>query len=511
MTPSRRELLAGVGALCGVATSSGRRERRGHTTGRTGGYGPVGSVEVSGARDAAVDGDVVYVAAGDGFAVVSIADPSEPRLLATRRSVATDTDQPLTGIWDVWPWGDRLAVVGPAQPAPDRPSGLALFDVSEPGDPRQVAFHPTDDHIHNAYFADGTVYVTGRDTGQSVVMVDVTDDEPVEVGRWSPLQVDRRWAEVEPPLRSLHDVTVRDGVAYLPYWDAGTWIVDVSDPGEPAALGRVAEYTREQLAGVTGEQAGLVARTPRGADHYAQVDETGDLLLVGRETWAVEDSRGVVGEAGQLVGGASGVDLYDVSDPGAPEQLATIDPPASFDQTTTGWFTTAHNADLRDGRLYTSWYYGGVAIHDVSNPAEPTALARWHDPREASFWTAQAADGTVVASSADLGAAFSGVTETRDAVYLFPDEAGSQPDPPSLTDWPAAQLGPEPDDRPTADWAGASADRVGDSPDGADTGADRTDDTDASGPGLGVGAALAGAGGYLLARHARQLSDSPEE
>jgi len=547
----RRTALRATGALLGgsviPATASADRSRQtGSPSGGTpqDGYEPLGSVAVPGAREAVVADDLAYVAATDGFAIVDVSDPAQPTVLAERREIATDTDQLLRGIWDLWPSGDRLAVAGPAQFTPNQPSGVALFDVSDPTRPEQVAFHPTEDHIHNAFFTDETVYVTGRDRGMSVVMVDVSDDDPVEVGRWSPLDVDERWADVPVPLRALHDVYVQDGTAYLPYWDAGTWMVDVSDPGEPEALGRVADATREQLAAVSTEEAFLVARTPGGADHYATVNEDGTLLLVGRETWAVEDRAGRLAEDGERIGGASGVDIYDVSDPADPERLSTIAPPDSFDQTTGGWFTTSHNADFRGDRLYTSWYFGGVGVHDVSDPADPVELARWWNPRETSFWTAQAADGCYVASSVDLSSGFGGLNETREALYTFPDRAGSQVNPPSLTDWPEDVLGPEPDGRPevnpaagrvasvvdvpdanlpdgTGDNSNGSADGTvgsdGD-PDDRDTdgggaGNGTTDDgengsTDGTGAGLGVGAALAGLGGYLLARRAGELNDS---
>jgi len=571
MKLDRRELLAAAGGLlgCGVtgaATGAARTKRVGTTTGNASqeeGYGPLGSVRVPGAREAVVDGDLAYVAARTGFSVVDIADPTEPTVLAERSDIETDTDQRLAGIWDLWPWEDRLAVVGPALFSPDLPQGVALFDVSDPSDPQQVSFYPTEDAIHNTHFEDGIVYLTGRDRGRSVVMIDFSDDDPEEVGRWSPLDENERWAAVEPALRTLHDVYVQDGTAYLPYWDAGTWMVDVSDPGDPSALGRVSDYTLEELAAVGREESFLVSRTPLGSDHYATVNDDGSLLLVGGESWAVDDEGGVVGEAGRRIGGASGVDLYDVSDPGNPEKLSTIEPPASYDQTTEGWFTTAHNADFSGDRLYTSWYFGGVAVHDVSDPADPEELARWQRPRETSFWTAQAADGFYVASSQNIRRTFSGPNNTREALYTFPDEAGSQADPPTLTDVPEDLVDSWPDDPPEVDRLGASASRVVDSPgdgngdngtsdggggdtndsgtDGGEAGDDsgatddgqttgdtdggnpETDDSgdtdesntsggdDGSGPGLGVGAALGGLGGYLLARRTRRLSDSRDE
>jgi hypothetical protein len=546
---NRREFLAVVGSLAAgsVAGSPVGARRRGRvsTAGQseTGGYGPLGSVTVQGTRDAAVADGVAYVAVRDGFATVDLSDPADPTVLAERREVETDSDKTLRGIWDIWPDGDRLAVGGPAHARPGQPSGVALFDVSDPADPRQVAFHPTEDHVHNLHFSDGTVYLPARDSGMSLVVVDVSDDDPVEVSRWSPIDADERWRDIEPPLRMLHDVYVQNGTAYLPYWDGGTWLVDVSDPGAPVAHGRAGTFAVEELLAVGPEQADQVARTPGGAAHYAQVDESGSLLAVGRETWAINDRDGRFGPAGGRVGGASGITLYDVADPTSPERLAVIDPPPSFDQRIQGWFTTAHDFDFRGDRLYTSWYFGGVGVYDVSDPTDPVELSRWRKPRETSFWTARSVDDSqFVASSIDLGTVFAGSVETRGGLYTFPDEPGRQTDPPSLTERPADLFGPEPDNAPTVDRRAASVGRVVDvdvpddeetdgSGDGTDSPTDKgtdtddgadTDDanrsqvdtdngTDGLGPGFGVGATLAGVGGYLLARRARRLSDSHGE
>lgn len=483
-------------------------------------YEPLGTVDVPGARDAAVhhDGEVAYVAATSGFVAVDISDPATPEILAERRDIETNTDTNLGEIWDVWPAGDRLVVAGPANFNRSLPDGFALFDISNPADPEQVAFHPTDHYIHNTYFTDNVVYLTGRiDNDTPVVMVDVSDDDPEEVARWSLVDHDERWADIPVISRLLHDVYVQDGIAYLLYWDAGTWLVDVSDPADPTVRSWVSDYELDELAGLTLEEARVVARAPPGNHHYGQVSEDGSLLAVGKETWAVEDSPGVLGEEDTLVGGPGGIDLYDVSDPENPEFCASIGAPESFDQTTSGWFTTAHNFDIVDDRLYASWYFGGVAVYDVSDPGTPEQLAGWRDPREASFWTAQSAipGETFVASSADLSTVFSSLNETRGALYVFPDRPGMQADPPDLTEWPEDVFGPAP-----ADWNDTTQEENDEmasgnddtEPGGGSEDPDDTDDPDSAesadddGPGFGVPGALTAVGGvaYLLRKRTQR-------
>lgn len=432
-------------------------------------YRPLGTVEVPGAREAVVDSGVAYVATKTGFTAVDVADPGSPAVLSERREIETTSGQSLGGIWEVQVQRNRLVAAGPAHRA-DGPSGFALFDVSDPSRPVQEAFYETDFHIHNAAIDGDTVGLTGSGLPDTpLVLVDVsTDTDPTEVGRWSPVEHDQRWEAVSPGLRPLHDVTLRDGVAYLLYWDAGTWALDVSDPGEPVVRSRIGGRSPETLRGLSTGESGLQRRIPPGNHHYGAVSDDGSLLAVGAEAWATTDTTGAVGETGEVVGGPGGIDLWDVRDLTAPDHRARIAPPPSDDQTTSGEFTTAHNCDIDGDRLYASWYYGGVSVHDVSDPADPVELARWRDSTEAAFWTAQATDDAFVASSASLTDFDPRLDETREALYTFPDRPGTQ---------------------------------VGETPaDGAGT--ETTDETaSASGHGFGLAGALAAlGGGYLLAR-----------
>jgi PGF-CTERM protein len=463
---------------------------------------------VAGAKEATVhhDGDVAYVAAGDGFASVDISDPESPTVMAEIREFDTESDlahseAPFEVIYDLWPDGDRLVVAGPANQAPGAAHGFALFDISDPADPQQVGWYATGYHIHNCFFEDGTVYLTGSGLPQKpVVIVDVGDDDPEEVGRWSVADYSQEWADISITSRVLHDIYVQDGVAYLPFWDAGTWLLDVSDPADPEVLSRVGDFERGDLAEFGQREALEQYLIPPGNAHYAQVDDTGDIMLTGKEAWA----RNVNGE---IIGGPGGITLWDVSDKTQPERLAHIDAPESFDQTTAGWFTTAHNADMVGDRLYTSWYFGGVKVHDVSDPAAPEEIAWWRNPKEASFWTAQVAvpGETFVASSANVKAVFDGYNPTTEALYTFPDRAGTQENPIALTD-PSSST--EPTETPTRtptdtpDATSTATPTPTDTPAATPTRTETATEADGDGPGFAVSGALAGLGGisYLFRR-----------
>ncbi|APX98211.1 LVIVD repeat-containing protein [Natronorubrum daqingense] len=373
------------------------------------GYEPLGRVEVDGATEAVVgdDGDTVYVAAADGFATVDISDPSDPEVLAEEFMLEVD-GTPFREILDVKVDGDRLAVVGPANRTDeDVFHGFELYDVSDPAEPTVVADYETGFHIHNCFLEDDLLYVVANgEDDNPLVIYDVSDDEVDEIGSWSLLEREPDWEDVYWLARYNHDVYVHDDIAYLAHWNAGTYLVDVSDPSEPTYRSHVSDATLEESLELSDQDAQLGLP---GNDHYSAVDDTGDLLAVGREAWET---------GGDDPDGPGGIDLYDVSDPDEPESLASIDAPAAGDATYDGGeWTTAHNFELRDDRLYSSWYQGGVRIHDVSDPAEPEELAHWRDTDTAGFWTARVADPgeTFVASSTQLipGA------DTEGALYTF--------------------------------------------------------------------------------------------
>ncbi len=510
----RRSFLQ-MGA-CSLATAGLGGSVTGSTLEDEPSFEPLGSIDVQGAKDAAVhhESEVVYVAAGDGFVSIDISTPSEPELLAEKREIQSPDGDQLELIWDCWPWEDRLVVAGPAQPTSGTAFGFALFDIADPAAPEQVAYYDTtDDHyIHNTFFAEGIVYLTGSGIeAHPLVMIDVTDDEPEEVGRWSFVEEDERYSEIPVPMRQLHDVYVQDEIAYLPYWDAGTWIVDVSDPADPDVLSRVGDYELAEAREFSTADALTEVFVPPGNDHYTQVNEAGTILAVGKEAWDI-DEPGVSGGAGDVV-------LYDVEDKTAPEEYATIEAPDSFAQTQNSWFTTAHNLDFQDDRLYTSWYFGGVKIHDISDPENPEEVAWWREPREASFWTAQAAGDVFVASSADLSAQMGDeLNETDEALYIFPDEAGEQPDPPSLVDRPT-DIFPTEAEHENGDGQNETGgseqngedDIHGDTThDGENESGDGDEEIsdDGFGPGFGIATAAAGlGGGYLLARRGQNSDE----
>ncbi|WP_323171277.1 hypothetical protein [Natrialba sp. PRR66] len=364
-------------------------------------YEPLGRVEIDRAAETVVgdDGDIAYVATTTGFATVDVSDPADPTVLAREGGITVD-GTPLIEILDVEVDGNRLVVPGPANPTSEEVfHGFCCYDVSDPADPTPaIEPYETGFHIHNCYLEGDRLFVVSNGSppaANELVIFDLGDDTVTERGRWALLDYDSTWEDLYWLARYVHDVYVQDDIAYLPFWNAGTYLVDVSDPDAPAYVSHVVdpELDRDEQRTLDDETAQF---SLPGNDHYAAVDDTGDLMAVGREAWATGSDD---------PDGAGGIDLYDISDPTTPTHQASIDAPAADDESYRGGtWTTAHNFELRNGRLYSAWYQGGVKIHDVSDPADPTELAAWRDAETTGFWTARILDPETafVASSTDV-------------------------------------------------------------------------------------------------------------
>jgi hypothetical protein len=459
-------------------------------------YGPVSRTDVPGAKEVVVgeDGDWVYLATTDGFATVDASDPSEPTVAARVSDVGpADGNGTLSAIYDVKYEADRLLVAGQGSPAGTL--GFALIDVSDPANPRQVLFQELEFSVHNCLLDGGVAYLTtGPNSGDTFTAYDVSDDEATELGSWRAVDANEDWADAYPGGPDAHDIWVQDGIAYPACWDAGVFVVDVSDPANPTYVTEFGGFEPAELAELSTSERQLQGLRPPGNAHYTATDESGNLLGLGGESWALD------GE-----GGPMGIDLYDVSDPADPQLLSTIDPPESPDSDRNGGIsTTSHNFEFRDGTLYSSWYRGGVKRHDVSDPAEPVEETWWRRPHEASFWTAQVLQPGETFVATHMGIS---MRASDASLYVFPDEAGESLAPyetPTPADTPAestatASPGGTAPPTPTATTSsGGSASQD-------ETSGQTATPTEADSPGFGPLATLSalGLGGLRLLRKRR--------
>ena len=507
-------------------------------------YGPLASFDVSNGQNGYQTTEAVMEPSGryafasrvDGFYVVDCADPAEPEVVGTYTGITASGGRSVTGFYDIKYNRGRLLLATSA--AADAFRGIALYDVSDPLNPRPMKTYETSYTIHNADLHGEYAYLTD---GRELDIVHVAPDQPESVARWSLADYDAGYAELSGRLVNLHDMYVQNERAYLAYWDGGAWILDVSDPASPEYLGHAAEYSLEELQDVDSSETLEYALEPEGNAHYVQPDDDGDLLAVGGESWNLEGSLEDEPED-EDIGGPSGVILYDIGDPASPERLTEIEPPQPPEGETArrrgGYYTTSHNFEIVGDILYSSWYRGGVKVHDISDPANPEQLAHFADGDRASFWTAQAG------APGDFFVATSYVHPTEEdgpgAFYTFPDpsenaatvtpsgaavdlptdtaepvettaaaDTGTPADTATPTDSPTPTATPSASPTPTAsptDAPTATDGMAGETATASGATATATDESDAAGttsgngPGLGVlsGLAALGIGAWRL-------------
>lgn len=453
-------------------------------------FGPAGRLAVPGVREAVTDADgtTAYLAVGDGIAVVDVTDPAAPSLLAEVRGLLADRDDgPMVQVADVAVSGDRLLAAGPrGRPDAVVPRGVAVFDVSDPASPERVGFHARDGPTHNVALDGRTAYVAGNPVaGGPLTVAELAGGDLTPVAEWSPTAVDARWSRVEGGLYGCHDVTVRDGVAYAAFWDAGAWLLDVGDPTSPEPVARLGGSDPGALARVPDRAAFTGVLELPGNAHHVRTNAAGDVVAVGREAFDLTET--------ERPGGPGGITLWDVGDRAAPEPLSTLAPPAPERPERFGTLT-AHNFGWRGDRLYTAWYGGGVRVYDLADPAAPRLLASWRDPAD-TFWTAvPAAEGFVAASTA----VFADTAESGGALVAFPEPSGDGAPAPTRTPFPTpTPVGTPVEPTPTASPTPSSSPLPSATPTATGT-TSRTSDggeDDGSGiPGFGALAAAAGVG-----------------
>jgi hypothetical protein len=292
---------------------------------------PVGEFEVVGrgwvddrfTSDLWVWGDVAYTGTwgtrttdagslpGNTLHVWDISDPTDP---ARVHSLQVDAGR----VNDVKMREDGTLAALTHEASSDGANGITLLDLSDPFHPEPIVRF-TDQMspgVHNVWLEGDHVYVVVNGQGNGLRIVDVSDPA-------SPTIVSSFYASSS----ILHDVYVRDGLAFLSHWDAGLVILDVGhgieggSPENPREVGRV--------------------RTAWGSVHNAWYwPETG-YVFVGEENFERPGIMHVV-------------DARDLRDP---VQVATFRVP---DQ-------TPHNFWLDEDRgiLYMAWYGQGVRALDV--------------------------------------------------------------------------------------------------------------------------------------------------
>jgi hypothetical protein len=283
---------------------------------------------------------------GDRMYAIDISDPANP---VVTDSVVTNTRR----VNDVMTTPDGKTLVFTREGASDRKNGIVIASLEDPLHPKVIAEFTDGVHagVHSAFIYQqptyGThVYLTNDGTG-AMHVVDIGDPaHPKEVGQW---RTDRPDAG-----RTLHDIDIKDGLAYLSYWNDGLVVLDVGNGvkgGSPSSPRLVAQYKYDLNALYRDVEAvggpGFIRGTHTAWRHN-------DYVFIADEVFP---GAGVKGAKDAAAGRAYGrLQVIDVSDMEHPRSVAWYEPE----------YGGVHNVWVAGDTLYMGAYQGGFRAFDIS-------------------------------------------------------------------------------------------------------------------------------------------------
>lgn len=249
---------------------------------------------------------------GDALHVWSLADPVAPVRVGT---VTVDART----VNDVKVRADGRLAVLTHEGSNDGLNGVTVLDLSDPAAPQVLSRYTAglESGVHNAWIEGDYAYLVVDGVGNGMRVLDLSDPR-------APSVVASYWAGSS----FLHDIYVRDGLAFLSHWNAGLVVLDVGNgiaggsPTSPVEVSRLGALN--------------------GQTHNAWYWPEAGYVFVGEEDFSSPGYMHVV----------------DVRDLRAPREVATFRVAG----------TTPHNfwLDEATGILYLAWYENGLRALDVN-------------------------------------------------------------------------------------------------------------------------------------------------
>jgi plastocyanin len=312
-----------------------------------------------------VGNHLYYATLADKIFSYDISDPAHPKALDTLKADARLIN-------DLSTTPDEKVGVFTREGASNRKNGIVFFDPTDPAHLKVLSEYTetVTGGVHSAYINGHYVYITDDATG-SLRIIDFADPKkPKEVARW---QTEKTEAQtINSPLgegmitvgRYLHDLQVKDGLAYLAYWRDGLVILDVGNGikgGSPENPKLVAQYkfNHYELYG-NGWLAGTHT-TFRYKNYVFVGDEVfpGNFDIDSKERIPV---RGIL-------------HVMDVSDIEHPREVAIYEVPEGG----------IHNVWADNDILYAGDYAGGGRVLDISGELRGNLYQQGREI--ATFWT----------------------------------------------------------------------------------------------------------------------------
>jgi hypothetical protein len=272
---------------------------------------------------------------------------------------------------------NRLGIVT-REGASSRRNGMVFLDLSVPAHPTILSEYTetVTGGVHNVWISDEheLVYAVHNGT-RAVHVIDIADPTaPREVGRWG----------IDNEQRSLHDVIVQDGYAYVSYWDDGAVVLDVgagTHGGTPTTPTFVSQF-----------------KYPIGNTHVAW--RYGKYLFVGDEIFPAG------WDADEAIHARGYIHVLDMTDIENPVEVAKYEVPEAG----------AHNVWIEDDKMYVGYYQAGLRVVDISGELRGDLYAQGREiatilttdsqtttPNWPMAWGAQIFKGRIYSSDLNSG------------------------------------------------------------------------------------------------------------
>ncbi len=363
-----------------------------------------GHIDIAGGGQVWIDGTILYVghmSAPHGTTIVDIADPKNPRVLATiaiPQGWHSHKVRVANGVMIVN--HERLS----ADADPSFSGGLGIYDVSDPSKPTLLTnWNTHGSGVHRFSFDGRYAYISPTVEGYSgniTMILDLIDPaHPVEVGRWwLPGQWTAGGETCETTNdrgpRCHHPLRLGDRL-YVSYWQHGGAILDISDMTKPSTVARIDTtatfpHPCHTLLAIPeplkGRRVMVVAdedvdkRWPSAPAFLWIYDITNEAAPVPISTFQVagldrdgapqpkmtgchQPSERFHGSVIPCAWFAQGLRILDIADPFAPREIASYvpDPPAGCER------ASSNDVTLDDrGLLYLVDRQGGIDILETS-------------------------------------------------------------------------------------------------------------------------------------------------
>lgn len=251
----------------------------------------------------------------------------------------------------------------------DWTAGMSVYDISNPGDPREIAFMPVEGGgIHRIWYTGGrwayaSVLLDGF-TDYIFVTIDMADPaRPREAGRYWLPGMNTAAGEVpswEPTRRNgLHHAIVNGDTAYGAWRDAGLVMMDVSDRFNPKLI------THRNWSPPFG-----------GGTHNCLPLPDRNLMVVADE--AVLDN---------CEDGIKYIWMFDIREPSNPISISTLPTPSEADYVNKGAHFGPHNIHenrpdslVSSDTIFATYQNAGVRVFDIRNEFRPEEIAAFVPP-----------------------------------------------------------------------------------------------------------------------------------